>query len=94
MSNNLEGNPLIIDTAFSAAEVTRFSGLVKVVKADWHEPTAADDLTIIDNASRTIWDDNAVAGGSGINLPAIPEGTYNGFNVSVIDGGTLYVYIK
>ena len=90
MANNLTGNPWIIDTA---ATIT--TGLVTVTAAEWQEPTAADDLTITDNAGNTIYDDNAVAGGTGIRLEVkIANTQFNGFIVSVIDGGTLYVYHK
>ena len=90
MANNLTGNPWLIT---DAATIT--TGPVTVISAEWQEPTAADDLTIVDNSGNTIYDDNAIAGGSGIRLEVkIGGATYNGFIVSVIDGGTLYVYIK
>ena len=90
MANNLTGNPWVIDTA---AVIT--TGPVRVVSAEWQEPTAGNDLTILDNSGNTIYDDNAIAGGSGIRLEVkIADTLFNGFNVSVIDGGTLYVYIK
>ena len=90
MANDLTGNPWIIT---DAAVCT--TGPVYVVSAEWQEPTAADDLTILDNSGTIIYDDNAIAGGSGIRLEVKIGGTtFNGFNVSVIDGGTLYVYIR
>ena len=90
MANNLTGNPWIIDTADTIT-----TGPVYVVSAEWQEPTAADDLTIVDNSGNTIYDDNAIAGGTGIRLEVKLGGAvYNGFIVSVIDGGTLYVYIR
>ena len=95
MGNDLTGNPLIIDTAFAGSEITDWDGPVHVISAEWQEPTAADDLTITDNSGTTIYDDNAIAGGTGIRLDVKIGGvTYNGFNVTVIDGGTLYVYIR
>jgi hypothetical protein len=95
MGNDLTGNPLIIDTAFNAAEKAQFAGPFHIVSAEWQEPTAADDLTITDNAGTVIYDDNAIAGGSGIRLDVKMNGVVtNGFDVDVIDGGTLYVYIK
>ena len=95
MANDLTGNPLIIDTAFNSTEKTQFSGPFHPISAEWQEPTAADDLTITDNAGTIIYDDNAIAGGTGIRLEVKIGGvTYNGFDVDVIDGGTLYVYIK
>ena len=89
MANDLTGNPWVIDTA---AVIT--TGPATVLKSEWQEPTAADDLTILDNGGNTIYDDNAIAGGSGIRLEVKIAGQMNGFNVSVIDGGTLYVYVK
>ena len=95
MANDLTGNPLIITDAFSSAEIDFWDGPVHVVRAEWQEPTAADDLTIHDNSGTVIYDDNAIAGGTGIRLEVKIGGvTYNGFNVTVIDGGTLYVYIR
>ena len=92
MANNLTGNPWVIT---DAATVT--TGLVRVLRMRWQEPTAADDLTITDGAGRTIFDDNAIAGGAGISLEWDFGGKgvlFDGFIVSVIDGGTLYVYIQ
>ena len=55
MSNVLTGNPWVIDTA---AVIT--TGPVTVLGGEWQEPTAADDLTILDNSGNTIYDDNAL----------------------------------
>jgi hypothetical protein len=89
MANNLTGNPWVVT---DAAVVT--TGPVKILKAEWQEPTAGNDLTILDNSGNTIYDDNAIAGGTGIRLEVKISGLMNGFNVSVIDGGTLYVYVQ
>ena len=90
MANNLNGNPWTV----TDAAVCTYSP-VRVFKMIWQEPTAGHDLTILDNSGRTIFDENAVAGGAGISSEwNFGSGVvFNGFNVSVIDGGTLYVYI-
>ena len=89
MANNINGNPWVIDTA-----AVIMTDPVHVKRMTWQEPTAADDLTIVDNAGGTIWDENALAGGAGIAYDKEVGILANGFNLSVIDGGTLYVYIR
>ena len=96
MANDLTGNPWIIDTAFDSTEIADWNGPVRVQLMRWQEPTADDDLTITDNSGTTIFDENALAGGTGISTEWGFGGNgvvFNGFNVTVIDGGTLYVYI-
>jgi hypothetical protein len=65
MGNDLTGNPLIIDTAFAAGEITQFNGPFHFVAGNWHEPTAADDLTIENssNAGLSILTPNTDIGG-------------------------------
>ena len=91
MANNTAGNPWVLDTAASIKTTP-----VRILFMEWIPNAAANDLTIIDVSGNTIWDRDALAGGTpGIEAFVPPEMyTANGFNLSVIDGGTLYVYIK
>ena len=87
--NNTTGNPWVLDTAASIKTTP-----VKILRMEWIPNAAADDLTIIDVSGNTIWDRDALTGGTpGIEIFNGPFRS-NGFNLSVIDGGTLYVYIK
>ena len=90
MANDLKGSPYKIDTA---AVIT--TGLIYIKKMVWQEPSAAaEDLTILDNGGRTIWDENALAGGAGVSIEQDINQKCDGLNVSVIDSGTLYVYFR
>ena len=91
MANNTTGNPWVLDTA---ANIT--TGKVKIIYMEWVPNAAANDLTIIDKAGNTIWDRDALTGGTaGMEKFQPPTGfRANGFNLSVIDGGTLYVYVE
>jgi hypothetical protein len=89
MANDLSGNPWKIDTA---AVIT--TDPVRIHQCVWQEPSASgEDLTIVDNANRIIWDENSLSGGTGVSIEQDLHGlVYSGFNVTVIDSGTLYVY--
>jgi len=59
----------------------------------WQEPSAAaEDLTILDKNGRTIWDENALAGGAGVSIEQDINQWCDGLNVSVIDSGTAWIY--
>lgn len=89
MANDSTSNPWVLDTA----AVIR-TGPVKIKKMIYKPSASADDMTIIDNGGKTIWDVNALAAAEAGNEEfTIDDYVANGFNLSVIDGGTLYVYI-
>ena len=89
MANNKKGNPWILT---DAENIT--SNPQKINYMEWIPNAAADDLTILDCAGNTIWDVDAIAPGTAGKEKFDPGEIYiaNGFNLSVIDGGTLYVY--
>ena len=90
MANDLAGNPYKVDTA---VVVTNDS--VKVLQMVWQEPSAAgQDLTVLDNNGRTLWDENSISGGTGVSVEQDFNIMCSGLNVSVIDSGTLYIYIE
>ena len=91
MSNDTTGNPWVLDTAASIKTTP-----VKITYMYWVPNAAANDLTIISVSGGTIWDMDALTGGTPGIEKFDPQDPYkaNGFNLSVIDGGTLYVYIK
>ena len=88
MANNISGNPWILDTAESIKTTP-----VKILYMEWVPNAAADDLTIVDVVGNVIWDRDALAGGTP-GIETFPNYRSNGFNLSVIDGGKLYVYIQ
>lgn len=90
MANNTTGRVWEIDTA---AEIIT-NGMVKVIRMEWHPAAANNDLTIKDYAGTTIWDVDALAEApAGVEVWDSGPVSFRGFNVSVIDGGTLYVTI-
>ena len=91
MANNTKGNPWILDTAASIQTTP-----VTILCMEWFPNASNDDLTILDVGGNTIWDRDALAGGTAGTEKFEPSRPFkaNGFNLSVIDGGTLYVYIK
>ena len=96
MSNDLTGQIWAVDTAFSAGEIAAHKGPIRVMRMEWNPAAAANDLTIIDNSSHIIWDVDAIAAApAGKEVYDQSEGiVFNGINVSVIDGGTLYITIR
>lgn len=91
MANSSNGNPWALDTA-GAIRTTP----VKVRKMIYKPAAAANDLTVIDNSSVTKWDVDALAAApAGQESIDYGDGEwFDGFNLSVIDGGTLYVHIS
>lgn len=91
MANNTTGNPWILDTA---GVIT--TQPVNVITMEWVPNAADDDLTINDTSGNVIWDRDALTGGTAGMEKFGPSKFFraNGFNLSVIDGGTLYVYVK
>ena len=90
MANDLAGNPYKVDTA-----VVVTTASVKVLQMVWQEPSAAgQDLIILDSNGRTLWDENSLFGGTGVSIEQDLNIMCNGLNVSVIDSGTLYIYIE
>ena len=90
MANDTTANPWVLDTAGVIS-----TGLVTILEMLYKPSAAADDLTVLDNGGKTIWDVNALAAAEvGNETFSVPGYTANGFNLSVIDGGTLYVWIK
>ena len=90
MANDLGGSPFKIDTA---GVITTED--IKINLFVWQEPSAAgQDLTILDNGGRTLWDENSLSGGTGVSIEQEikQDKPCRGLNVSVIDSGTLYVY--
>ena len=91
MANNTKGNPWVLDTA-AVIKTTPTT----ILGMEWFPNAADDDLTILDVGGNTIWDRDALTGGTAGSEKFTPAGKFkaNGFNLSVIDGGTLYVYLK
>jgi len=89
MANNTTGNPWVLDTA-----ATISINPVPINYMEWVPGDAGDDLTITDIGGNTIWDRDALTGGNAGMEFFNPARAYksNGFILSVIDGGTLYVY--
>lgn len=74
---------------------------LRIQKLKWvPSATGGDDLTILDNNDEIIWDANAPATSFATEDYSYEldfgEGGHDflGFNLSVIDGGTLSVYFK
>ena len=91
MANVYGGHQWILDTAHSAAIV----GRIKLVKMEWVPAAAGDDLAVVDGASKAIWTvTNALTGGrAGVESIDFGGGRwFDGFKLSTIGGGTLYVY--
>ncbi len=90
MANNINGNPWILDSA-AVIKTTP----VNINTMEWIPNATSDNLTILDNAGNEFWDVDALTGGTAgketfkLSRPI----KVNGFNLSVIDGGTLRVYI-
>ena len=91
MANATAGNPWKLDTA--AVISTR---PVVITKLLWKDPTTDEhDIDCQANDGSEIWTFKAIASGTGITYETDfgAEGqTFSGFNLAVIDSGTLYVY--
>ena len=69
---------------------------LRVKKMEWVPNAANDDLAIVDNNSEEVWTvTNALTGGrAGLEAIDFSEGQdFEGFNLSTLGGGTLYVYL-
>ena len=69
---------------------------IRVKKMEWVPNAANDDLAIVDNNSEEVWTvTNALTGGrAGVEVIDFSEGQdFEGFNLSTLGGGTLYVYL-
>lgn len=91
MANDITKNPWVLDTA---ADIT--AEKIVITKMVWKPNAAANDLTVLDHEGGTKWDVDALAAApAGNEFFDIAEPmVFYGFNLSVIDGGTLYVYFK
>jgi len=91
MANNTTGNPWVLTDAASIKTTP-----IKIVFMEWIPNAEADDLTILDVGGNTIWDKDALGGGTAATERFAPGKAVkrNGFNLSVIDGGTLYVHVE
>ena len=93
MANDLTKNPWVLDTASSTSI---WDGPVYINKIDWVPAAANDDLVITDKNGGPIWSvTNALTGGrAGLesqDLRGNPP--YQGFIISTLGGGTVYVYV-
>lgn len=93
MANDLTKNPWIIDTA---GATSTWTGPVHIRQMEWVPAAAGDDLTVTDKNGNTIWSvtnalADGVAGKESIDLRG--RTPWQGFIVSAIGGGTLYVYL-
>ena len=88
MPNDLGGSPYKIDTA-----AVIFTRKLRVKQMVWQEPAAAgEDLVVSDANGRTLWDENAYTGGTGISIEQDFNIICDGITVDTIDSGTLYIY--
>ena len=90
MPNDLNGSPLKVDTAGVV-----YTGNIFVNQMVWQEPAAAeDDLVVLDANGRTLWDENAYIGGTGVSIEQDINQICEGITVNTIDSGTLYIYYR
>ena len=93
MANDFTSNPWVLD---AAGATSAWTYPVKILKMVWDQPTAAgDDLSVTDGSSNVIWNHKAIAGGAGIYYTSEFYGrSWDGFYLTTLDTGTLYVYLK
>ena len=91
MANSQTGNVWKCDTAASLITTP-----VRVNKFVWTPTVAGDDILVVDNGGNEIWSLKAVAGTTDQTLPIeFPiDGSLNGINLSTLDAGTFWVYLK
>jgi hypothetical protein len=90
MANQLGTNPMIIDTAMVAA----FKTATKVSSAVWMSPTAAGQkLTVKDSKGNLILEVVAPNANENVDLVGICGWLSNGFQVTVIEGGKLALFL-
>lgn len=71
---------------------------IRIRKLEWVPNATNDDLAIVDNNSEALWTvTNALTGGRA-GLEVLDFGgngqDFEGFNLTTLGGGTLYVYIS
>ena len=91
MANDSTGNPWKLDTA---ATISTSPVFVKYMR--WTPTTDGDDLLVVNNAGDYVWSIKAIAADSNqaIDYKEEINGWVNGFIITTIDNGTLYVHIK
>lgn len=91
MANDTTGNPWKID---STGVLT--TSIVHVNRMKWTPVTSGDDILVVDNGSSETWSLKAIAGDTDQQIEYWLEidNQVNGVNVSTIDSGTLYIYIR
>jgi len=95
MANSTAGKVWALDTA-----ATLITGPVYISRMDWHPNAADNDLVVSDNLAHSIWTVRAVSTSANHESSGIetwenpdPGHPFNGFVLTTIDGGTLYVTI-
>jgi len=90
MANDLKGSPYKIDTP---GVIT--TDKIFVNQMVWQEPAAAeDDLVVSDANARTLWDENAYIGGTGVSIEQDINHFCDGITVDTIDSGILFIYFR
>ena len=91
MANDTTGSVWTLDTpgVITAAPVY-------VRKIRWTPTTSGHDILIVDNGSANVWKLKALAGNAdqAIEYEREINGYVNGFNLSTLDSGTVYVDVK
>ena len=93
-ASDITGNPWTI-TGDTTGVLTTLP--VKLKKILWNDPTTdAHQLTIVDNAGKTIYDHTCLASGAGMVFGEdFPDGQLcNGINITVHGSGSVYLYIQ
>ncbi len=90
MANDTSASPWILDTAGTIR-----TGPVRVTKMEWRPNATDDDLQVSDHTGRAKWVVKALAPAQGgLELWESANGeSFNGFQLTTIDGGTLYVWV-
>jgi len=93
MPNDWEKNPMEVDTAENN------TGVYFVDYFEWHPNAADDDLSIADAAGNVLMKVRAIYGSPNSEESGIVKSErfcrpVYGINVSVIDGGTLYIHVR
>lgn len=87
MANDKSDSPWILDTAAIITDAA-----VKVLRMEWVPNATGDDIQIEDRNGRINWIRKAVfTNESPVQVFEGPA-VFKGFEVAVIDGGTLYVW--
>lgn len=85
MSNNLTGNPWVLDSAGAI-----FAGEVRIDRIAWKNATTLDHtVLVVDGAGNTIFED--FASGATYNTSQPIGRIYNGVTVQTLSSGKLYV---